>query len=412
MACEDVCPEGSQFCTGPCPEGHFCPEGARVPVPCPAGTVRGLPGARAAGDCMPCPAGSFCATEGARQPTGPCAAGFYCPPQANVSSSMPAAFACPTGAACPNGSPLPAPCAAGSYQNRTGQAECEPCPAGFYCLDGAVEPRVCPERNYCPAAVPGPLECPPGSFNTATGAQSCTPCPAGSFCLAGVARPCDAGFFCAGGANSSTASACAAGHYCPRGTAAQLPCPAQTYRSQPQGQSVADCAPCSPGYVCGNATVDPVPCPAGAFCRAGQPPTLCPVGSYRDQPLGQSVSDCLPCPAGFWCRHEGLASFNASACPVHAYCPRATVVPVPCPAGRYSNASQLAAEQDCPPCPGGFFCPRSAELQACPPASFCPPGSATPRPCPSGSFCPGQTARESIDKEKEEEKKVKATRLI
>lgn len=43
--------------------------------------------------CFTCPAGHFCSTEGLASPSGPCAAGFYCP--FDFSSTTPYAFLCP-----------------------------------------------------------------------------------------------------------------------------------------------------------------------------------------------------------------------------------------------------------------------------------------------------------------------------
>lgn len=43
--------------------------------------------------CSACPAGHYCSSEGLAQPSGPCAAGFYCP--FDFSSTTPYAFLCP-----------------------------------------------------------------------------------------------------------------------------------------------------------------------------------------------------------------------------------------------------------------------------------------------------------------------------
>ena len=45
---------------------------------------------------------------------------------------------CPIGSYCPLGSTLPQECGAGSYSNVTGLAACLTCPAGFYCMAGAL----------------------------------------------------------------------------------------------------------------------------------------------------------------------------------------------------------------------------------------------------------------------------------
>lgn len=43
--------------------------------------------------CSSCPAGQYCSTEGLARPSGPCAAGFYCP--FDFSSTTPYTFLCP-----------------------------------------------------------------------------------------------------------------------------------------------------------------------------------------------------------------------------------------------------------------------------------------------------------------------------
>ena len=38
----------------------------------------------------------------------------------------------------------------GTYMNTTGAAQCEICPAGYYCVDSAVWPVACPPGEICP----------------------------------------------------------------------------------------------------------------------------------------------------------------------------------------------------------------------------------------------------------------------
>ncbi|XP_077045946.1 uncharacterized protein LOC143695621 [Agelaius phoeniceus] len=79
--------------SGPCPPGHYCPQGTPFPVPCPAGTLNNATGGGSQDSCVPCSPGAFCASVGLSSPTGPCSEGFYCP--ANFSSVSPTAFLCP-----------------------------------------------------------------------------------------------------------------------------------------------------------------------------------------------------------------------------------------------------------------------------------------------------------------------------
>lgn len=103
---------------GPCPLGHYCPAGCIFPIPCPLGSMRNATGthyfrletyqnvcirfdmviAPVSGgwsmeSCFSCPAGQYCSTEGLAGPSGPCAAGFYCP--FDFTSTTPYAFLCP-----------------------------------------------------------------------------------------------------------------------------------------------------------------------------------------------------------------------------------------------------------------------------------------------------------------------------
>lgn len=40
--------------------GFYCPEGSEVPTPCPANTIRDVPGAVTREECLPCPPGNWC----------------------------------------------------------------------------------------------------------------------------------------------------------------------------------------------------------------------------------------------------------------------------------------------------------------------------------------------------------------
>ncbi|CAJ0939377.1 unnamed protein product, partial [Ranitomeya imitator] len=78
---------------GPCPSGHYCPEGTLSPKPCPVGTLKNITGGSSMDSCVPCYAGYFCASVGLSWPTGLCSAGFFCP--GNFTSTTPTAFLCP-----------------------------------------------------------------------------------------------------------------------------------------------------------------------------------------------------------------------------------------------------------------------------------------------------------------------------
>lgn len=67
---------------------------------------------------------------------------YYCPLGSKY--VKPPGFQCTVGHYCPGGDPEPIPCRNNSYVNYTGAVECEPCPAGFYCVIAGTT-VICPE---------------------------------------------------------------------------------------------------------------------------------------------------------------------------------------------------------------------------------------------------------------------------
>ncbi|KAH3750565.1 hypothetical protein DPMN_185092 [Dreissena polymorpha] len=78
--------------------------------------------------CTPCLAGDYCGVEGLNTTSGPCAAGFYCPPGQDTAS--PVTYPCTLAHYCPGQTVIPIPCANGTYMNHTQGAACYTCPAG------------------------------------------------------------------------------------------------------------------------------------------------------------------------------------------------------------------------------------------------------------------------------------------
>ena len=81
-------------------------------------------------DCTTCTAGDYCGLQGQNQTSGPCDAGYYCPPGQN--SSTPYDYSCTVGHYCPEGSAEPLPCQNGTYMNHTHAIECDVCPPAWY----------------------------------------------------------------------------------------------------------------------------------------------------------------------------------------------------------------------------------------------------------------------------------------
>jgi hypothetical protein len=67
---------------------------------------------------------------------------YFCPSGSKY--IKPPDFQCWVGHYCPGGDPRPIPCRNNSYVNYTGAVECEPCPAGFYCVIAGTT-VICPK---------------------------------------------------------------------------------------------------------------------------------------------------------------------------------------------------------------------------------------------------------------------------
>lgn len=417
---------------GICPAGFFCGLGTITPQACPAGTFLNTTGGTSQASCLSCTPGFYCASAGLVAPTGsgPCAAGWYC----SGGASNPTQFICRAGASCASGAASPASCASGTFTDRTGQAACSVCPAGYICGAGTISPASCPPGYVCAAGTPSlaaAARCLPGSYSASpllSLLSQCSPCPGGSFCDAlGLTAPaglCAAGYLCTGnntnalggsaGPSPVASTLCTVGGWCGAGSAVATPCPLRTYGASAGLSAEANCtlcdsgrycgsvgliAPsgaCAPGYWCarGNAVPNPTGgavslvvrngsagnvtiavggglCPAASLCVAGaSSPSPCQNGTYWPFP-GQGVA-CATCPAGYWCG-LGFTTYNASVCVPGHFCPPATAFATqfPCPRGTYSNASGLQSASQCIPCPAGAYCAGVGNLR---PTGLCSAG--------------------------------------
>ncbi|XP_021231889.1 SCO-spondin-like isoform X4 [Numida meleagris] len=432
----DAVPRGTPAfpLSGPCPLGHYCPEGTPFPVACPAGTLNNSTGGTSLESCVPCYPGSFCAGVGLSSPTGPCTEGFYCP--ANFSSFSPTAFICPKGHFCQSGAAHPTPCPAGQYQPAKGSASCIPCQRGFYCQElVAGDPRSCPPHAYCPTGTQFPQTCPEGTFTppNMTGLwneKQCLPCLPGHYCRHGqLVGKCAAGYFCLAGSSQATpqgpgfswrfpsgcqwgqacAGLCPAGFYCLEGSELPIPCPANTIRDVPGAGQREDCLPCPPGHWCKAGDSEAYLCPSGHYCFGGNgsdqdslAPQKCPPHTYRKQPGAQSLTDCQPCPPGYHCPVSGLTSFEDYPCPLGYWCPGKGDAFF-CPPGTSRVQPGAKSLEECDPCSPGYYCPDPAQTGLpntqgvpCEPGYECPAGSVNPKPCRPGSYCGARTAVPSM----------------
>ncbi|KYO38996.1 hypothetical protein Y1Q_0022586 [Alligator mississippiensis] len=411
---------------GPCPLGHYCPEGTLFPVACPVGTLNNSTGCSSQDSCVPCYPGFFCASVGLSSPTGPCAAGFYCP--ANFSSFSPTAFLCPKGHFCTSGAAYPTSCPTGEYQPHRGSESCIPCQPGFYCQETVSgDPKHCPPHTYCPAGTLVPYPCPDGTFTppNKTGLQDereCLACSAGHYCRGGwLEGKCAAGYFCQARSFESTpqghdfpwsslaecpwgqvcAGLCPAGFYCQEGSEVPTPCPPNTIRAVPGASQREDCLPCPPGRWC--QAGDPVSylCPSGHYCTGGNitgpssvmVPQQCPEHTYYPGLEAQSLADCQPCPPGYRCPMPGLTTFEDYPCPPGHWCPGEGDTFL-CPPGTFRTQPGAVSLDECDPCSPGYYCPDPAQTKMpniqgtpCEPGYECPPGSVNPIICRPGFYC-------------------------
>ncbi|TYZ59327.1 hypothetical protein PybrP1_004972 [[Pythium] brassicae (nom. inval.)] len=341
---------------GPCPIGHYCPEGVLDPFPCPNFTARLETHGSSVGDCglcpagmscedgamtIPCPRGSYClygkralpCPEGTYNPSEgkrvledciPCAAGKLCNRTGIVD---PTDYNCPPGHYCLAAESFPRQCPIGRFRRGAGGRsadDCQLCVGGSYCALGSIEPTVCESKVYCPVGAGLPISCPGGSYCQFNSSRP-TLCPEGYYCLPPSDLP----------------IACDQGYYCPAGAAVQLPCPlgyigratplsgayttlTDACESCPPGTFGSDpkrlrCETCSEGFVCLGATTSSRPisrelekgyeCPPGFYCQAGSSRELaCPIGTYQSGSGATNVTFCRECPSNSYQNFAGQSS--------------------------------------------------------------------------------------------------------
>ncbi|CAH1789581.1 unnamed protein product, partial [Owenia fusiformis] len=423
------CEEGSTVARQAlCTPGHFCPTGSDIPTRCPEGTFNPYWGLNSTDQCTPCTQGQYCDTEGMNVTSGPCEAGYYCPPGQN--SSRPTDYPCPVAYYCPVNSSEPLPCQNGTYMNHTHAEVCDICPEGWYCTSGDLV-QLCPEGYYCPEGTGvNWIPCPRGTFSNETGLareDQCESCLGGSYCetLRATAPKalCSAGYYCEYGTDRATPTngnatlingtcqvpggetgvggVCPEGSYCPIGTTTPLPCGAGTYSNV---TGLATCYQCPAGYYCldGDVTFMDTPCPEGHYCLAGtSSPSQypCPPGTYFNTTGAQTIDDCIACPGGYYCEIPGLAqptglcdpgwycTLNSSSaqsvteggeCQPGFYCPQGAYAPIQCDPGTYCEITGLDAPTG--NCTAGYYCVLESSTAT-------PTDNTTGAECPLGHYC-------------------------
>ena len=163
------------------------------------------------------------------------------------------------------------PTQAGTYRAEyggTASSDCATCTAGSYCPKASYTPLLCPRGYYCPAGTSEPEACTPGTYGNVAGlkqVEECIDCDPGYYCetyaLQAPTGLCTAGYFCAGGTNTSTpqrgygagnwtSGICPQGYYCDQGSATPAACPAGYFNENEGGTSSAACTDCTPGQYC------------------------------------------------------------------------------------------------------------------------------------------------------------------
>ena len=131
------------------------------------------------------------------------------------------------------------------------------------------------------------------------------------------------------GANSGTSLPCAAG--------------------QDAASGAQSCSQCARGQVrAGTANPSCSPCRAGYYCAPGSTsPTqyTCGPGQYSLPGAGQ----CAPCPAGRFGNASAMAAANCSG---------------PCDAGRYGGSPGLTTPRCSGDCTAGYYCPSGSTAAA------------------------------------------------
>lgn len=261
--------------------------------------------------------GNFCEDYALTEPSGRCAAGFYCTSGAYDEEGqncfdLEIYEADYDPGAATNITLIEVNASLISYLDNCGD-DGGPCTAGHFCLEGAGYPEPCALGTYYPST---------------QNSGACTTCDPGYACddtgLASADTLCEAGYFCkntANGAESATPlcldescaddyGLCPIGHYCSQGTVNPEPCNEGTYAPY---AGFSACATCPPGHFCNGTKTDAYfECPRGFYCPAGTGSTLpaCPPGRYGHASGLRSEIECALCPAGWFC--ESFESPRAS----------------------------------------------------------------------------------------------------
>jgi hypothetical protein len=215
-------------------------------------------------------------------------------------ASSVASYACldsPVGSFALLGAIAAVPCVAGTFQDSSKNALCDPCPLGkFQDSDGA---------SSC-------TNCLAGSFTGVTGLAECEECPIGSYAdLAGVSAclPCDAGYISAE-TGATECVVCPAGKFAAEGSGVCTSCPVGTFSGAAAGECVAcsagtfadevgktACQDCLSGHQCPYASMSvPIICANNTASGIPLGAIACNQCDFQSNyAIGEGNSVCTPC---------------------------------------------------------------------------------------------------------------------
>ena len=205
----NITKESTSLCTGPCMEGHYCPEASVSSMQYPCGNTS-----------MYCPLG---ASVPRKVP-----AGYYSTPLASSPAMRKSIAICDAGFWCNEGNRYACPKGRFGYEEGLTTPDCSgSCEKGYYCPPASTNAtqNLCgSEDRYCPPGSGEWLQVPQGFFSAPLASPpnqryEVEQCPRGSWCQGGIRKLCPPGRFGNGTALSipDCTGPCAAGYYCERG---------------------------------------------------------------------------------------------------------------------------------------------------------------------------------------------------
>lgn len=171
----------------------------------------------------------------------------------------------------------------------------------------------CANGTYCPEKSASPIKCPGGTFGTGVAENhnltiSCTSCGRGLYSSeetgSGLCFDCNPGYVCLGKTNSKTplirerdnGYICPAGHYCPRASYEETPCPVGTFNKHTGKGNITDCIPCIEGYY--NDLIGQAGCKKCGPSSTSTPGSLTCTCIGRNRIFVKSIGSCL-CENGY-----------------------------------------------------------------------------------------------------------------